>query len=215
VPLVSGQEGQEVAAVATTAGISLTPQGIPETPVPPVDAKPALALNTELDPGKSFMLTASHGGGGGGGVTQVAFDPEQRGLFAPGTTTPDGLPGQVPDTTIGPAGAGQAAARTDPYGSGSGHMGGMPMSPMMMGGMGGGMQQQNGRMAAMQNEPRPEVWDPVTGPPVAVGRRAEQQEQEEPEEREPALTKEKVRAALAEKFAELDRLSGRLRDGEK
>lgn len=214
-PLVSGQEGQEVTPqVATTAGISLTPQGTPDASVPPVDAKPAVALTSELDPGKSFMLTASHGGGGGGGVTQVAFDPEQHGLFAPGTATPDGLPGQVLDTTPGSAGAGQAAARTDPYGPGSGHMGGMPMSPMM-GAMGGGMQQQNGRMAAMQNEPRPEVWDPATGAPVAVGRRAEQQQSDEPEERKPALTKEQVQAALDEKFAQLDRLSGRMRDGGK
>jgi hypothetical protein len=93
-------------------------------------------------------------------------------------------------------------------------MGGMPMSPMMMGGMGGGMQGQNGRMAAMQNEPRPEVWDPATGAPIAVGRRAEQQ-REESEEGKPALTKEQVQAALAEKFAQLDRLRGQVKDGGK
>lgn len=217
VPLVSGQEGQEVtpqvAAVATTAGISLTPQ---ETPDPPVEAKPALALTSELDPGKPFMLTASHGGGGG--VTRVALDPEQHGLFAPGAAIADGLPGQVPGATAGSAGTGQAA-RTDPYGAGSGHMGGMPMSPMMMGGMGGGMQQQNSRMAAMPNEPRPEAWDPVTGAPVAVGRRTEpepeREQEQEQADRQPALTKEQVQAALAEKFAQLDRLRGRIKDGGK
>ena len=212
-PLVSGEVRQEVApqVAAATAGIALTPQGTPDTPVPPVDASAALALKSELDPGQSFSLTASHGGGGV--VQAIALDPEQHGLFAPGATTADGLPGQVPGTTTGSAVTG--AARTDPYGAGQGHMGGMPMSPMMMGGMGGGMQQQNGRMAAMPNEPRPEAWDPVTGAPVAVGRRAEPEPEQEQADRQPALTKEQVQAALAEKFAQLDRLSGRMKDGGK
>jgi hypothetical protein len=83
----------------------------------------------------------------------------------------------------------------------------MPMG--MMGGMGGmGGSQQNGRMAAMPNEARPEVWDPATGAPVAVGRR-EPAPQEEEKPGEKKLSQADIQAALAEKFAELDRLTER------
>jgi len=78
------------------------------------------------------------------------------------------------------------------------------MSPMMMGGMGGSMSQQNGRMSAVPNEPRPEVWDPSSGAPIALGRRAAPEPAQEARDQE--LSQEDVQAQLAEKFAELDRL---------
>lgn len=199
----------ENAPATVPAGLAVKPDG---TPVTPSDVTPTVSLASEVDPVKPVMLTASHGSGG---VTHaVALDPVRRGLFAPGTTTADALAGQVPPGTP-TVPAGSQTTHADPNGT-SGHMGGMPMSPMMLGGMAGGGQQQGGRMAAMPNEPRPDVWDPATVAPVAVGRRAQEQ-QDEQEEREPArhLSKEEVQAALAEKFAELDRLSGRGRDGGK
>jgi hypothetical protein len=61
-------------------------------------------------------------------------------------------------------------------------------------------------MAAMPNEPRPEVWDPATGAPIAVGRREREPEEEKPSEK---LSQADIQAALAEKFAELDRLTER------
>jgi hypothetical protein len=53
----------------------------------------------------------------------------------------------------------------------------------------------------------------VTGAPVAVGRRAEKEKEQE--EGQPELSKEQVQAALDEKFAQLDRLRGRVKDGGK
>jgi WXG100 family type VII secretion target len=192
--------------VATTQGIAGTPAletvALPaaEPATPAEAAKPDVKPVLEMGPDskKSFVLTASSGGGGG--VTHaIALDPQARGMFVPGTTTADGL--TVPGEPVTAPGAPGHGVPADP--SASPHMGGFPMG--MMGGMGGQMGQQNGgRMAAMPNEPRPEVWDPSNGTPVAVGRREREQEKREPE-----LSKEQVQAALAEKFAELDRLTER------
>jgi uncharacterized protein YukE len=234
--LVTPKERHEVAAAVTAAGTTVP--GTPATPgtplVPAAHATPAVhgtpavhatpaahatpavhataaglrhALETDA-PGKP--LTFSVGSGGAGGVHQVLdLEPKSRGMFAPGTTTPDGLVGQTTAETISGAAAPAASGRgvtADPYASGHMGMGGMPMG-MMMGGMGGlGGNQQNGRMAAMPNEPRPEVWDPSTGAPTAVGRREPEPEEEKPGEK---LSQADIQAALAEKFAELDRLTER------
>ncbi|TDV42170.1 WXG100 family type VII secretion target [Actinophytocola oryzae] len=199
--------------VATTHGIAATPaletlalpQVEPATPVEP--AKPALTPALELGPESKKFFGLSTSAGGGGGVTHaIALDPQSRGMFAPGTATADGLTVSDQITGATAPGASGRGAVTDP--NASPHMGGMPMG--MMGGMGGmgGQQQNGGRMAAMPNEPRPEVWDPSNGAPHAVGRREQEREQREERAPEP-LSKEQVQAALAEKFAELDRLMER------
>jgi uncharacterized protein YukE len=191
--LVTPQGTHEVAAAVTAAG---TPAA-PDAHV--VAANLQHALETDAS-GKPFSLAS-------GGVHQALnLEPQSRGMFAPGTTTPDGLVSQVPAETVnGATTSGQSArgVAADPLSSQ--HMGGMPMG-MMMGGMGGGMNQQNGRMAAMANEPRPEVWDPLTGSATAVGRREPEPEEEKGGEK---LSQADIQAALAEKFAELDRLTER------
>ncbi|MFL6119323.1 MAG: hypothetical protein ACJ73U_06875, partial [Actinophytocola sp.] len=199
----------ETAAVSQVTSQAVPHAGAAASAATPAEAaKHAVPAALELGPDakRSFALSASGLGGGGGVTHAVALDPHARGMSAPGTTTPDGLTVPVEPTTGAAAQGASGRAATDPYASQ--HMGGFPMSGMMMGGMGGmGGQQNNGRMAALPNEPRPEVWDPATGAPIAVGKR--EQEKEQPQEREPELSREEVRAALTEKFAELDRLMER------
>src|SRR6476469_5214030 len=207
--LVTPQQRHEVAAAV--AGGGTTTHATPGTPakplVPAAHATPAALQHALETDAQGKPLTFSHGGGG---VHQVVnLEPHSRGMFAPGTTTPDALVGQttaetISGTTPTPSARGVTA---DPLASG--HMGGMPMG--MMGGMGGmGGNQQNGRMAAMPNEPRPEVWDPASGAPGAVGRREREpvrEEEEKPSEKK--LSQADIQVALAAKFAELDRLTER------
>jgi uncharacterized protein YukE len=208
--LVTPQQRHEVAAAVAGGGTPAT-HGTPATPLAPAAKVTPAGLQHALETDASGKpVTFSLAGGGAGGVHQALnLEPQSRGMFAPGTATPDGLVGQTTAETISgatPAPSGRGAA-ADPYGSGHMGMGGMPMG--MMGGMGGmGGSQQNGRMAAMPNEARPEVWDPATGAPVAVGRR-EPAPQEEEKPGEKKLSQADIQAALAEKFAELDRLTER------
>lgn len=204
---------EEIAAAAvTSSGEPLIPAQATE-PAPEVPATKPEEQSTPVDTSaltkKPLSFSASAGGGGGAHMVAAQLDPEARGMFAP-TANPDALvAGQLPgEPAVSPAAtAGSPRGQADPYSSQ--HMGGMPMSPMMMGGMGGGMSQQNGRMAAMPNEPRPEVWDPLTGAPIALGRREPAPAPEPSQEKEQVLTPAEVQARLAEKFAELDRLMER------
>ena len=206
---------EEIAARAvTSSGEPLVPaqaaaavEPAPEVPATKPE-EPAAPVDTSALTKKPLSFSAS-AGGGGAHMVAAQLDPEARGMFAP-TANPDALvPGQVPgEPVVSPAAtAGSPRGQADPYSSQ--HMGGMPMSPMMMGGMGGQMSQQNGRMAAMPNEPRPEVWDPLTGTPIALGRREPAQAPEPSQEKDQVLTPAEVQARLAEKFAELDRLMER------
>lgn len=200
------ETAQEIAAQATATTTSgahsiVSPQATHEVATgATISGKPAAHAVT-------FSVASGSGSGGdSGGVHQVLNpEPESRGMFAPGTATTDGLAGQGPAETANGAGPAQAARGLTPDPYAPGHMSGMPMG--MMGGMGGaGGNQQNGRMAAMPNEPRPEVWDPVTGAPIpVVGRRAPEPEEKPGEQ----LSQAEIQATLAEKFAELDRLTER------
>lgn len=203
----------------TAAAISATPQEIPGaappssglTP-PPTGMSPTGHVPTsatfDVDQGASGP-TMSHGGGTPQSATA---GPEAHGLHAVGMATPDGFTGPASGTPVtgdDPAAPGQAAG-TDSQSPQQ--AGGFPMSPMMLGGMAGGMSTpQHGRMADMPNEPRPQVWDPVTSTPVVVGRSVPEPEPKPPPR--PELSKEDIHNQLAEKFAELDRLTQRRKDG--
>lgn len=174
---------------------------------------PAMDLNAVAK--SLFAVTASSGDATtAAGPTPPAawqMDPQERGMFVPtagaaaGGDAPQSA-GQPPtDPATGPlmdpaarshSAHGGAAGPADPSASS-----GYPMSPMMFGGMSGQSSQQNGRMAAVPNEPRPEVWDSSNGTPTALGR-----PEPSPEDREPELSQADAQALLAAKLAELDRL---------
>ena len=205
------QQRHEVAAAVATAGTgAIVPDSTVDStataPHTPVHTPAALQHALEIDaPGRPQVLSYGSDGGSGGVHQVVDLDPGTHGMVAPGTTTSDGLVGQTtPETIHGAAAAGRGAS-PDP--SAGQHMSGMPMGMGMgmgIGGMGGA--QQGGRMAALPNEPRPEVWDPLGGGPAAVGKRARQAEEDKPGEK---LTQAEIQAALEAKFAELDRLTER------
>ncbi|ONI87845.1 hypothetical protein ALI144C_07840 [Actinosynnema sp. ALI-1.44] len=188
-PLSRISQGEPMVAVATAQS---TPA---EPPVPPKDPDPTVERNT---------ATTTPGSGAVRHSAALQMNPADRGMFVPNTGTPPGTaqpPVEVPPNPA-PQGHTGRGAQTDPYAS---QMGGYPMSPMMLGGTGGGgMPQQGSRVTAVPNEPRPEAWDPQDAGPGALGRR-------EPEVRqsEPRLSRADLQAQLTEKLAELDRLMER------
>lgn len=122
-------------------------------------------------------------------------NPADRGMSMPGNAAPGGLAGiKTPGEPV----PGSATPGHPLSGAAAPQPGGTPMSPMMLGGMAGQGMTQDGRMAAMPIEPRPDAF-PLSGAAgAALGRRM------------PAKETEEARAAaqvkLTEKFAELDRL---------
>ncbi|ALG10357.1 hypothetical protein [Kibdelosporangium phytohabitans] len=203
-PLAAGVHSADAIVVKTSADVPVATggnsQGEPMVAVagqsspaePPVDPD-------KVTPKRSFAMTAGSGGvpAVGGAVQQSAalqMNPADRGMFVPGAEL---LPGDV-QPPAEPATRGHSARAGDP----NAQLSGYPMSPMMLGGMGGGqMSQQNSRVAAVPSEPRPEVWDSSNAGPGALGRR-----EPEPERHQAGMSKVEVEAQLAEKLAELDRL---------
>jgi hypothetical protein len=202
--------GEVVAELAATTQpeqhLVVTPEVPAETPAPPPEAPAKPDGTPTLDSGGTDTFATTVPTEGGENASNVTFNPESRGMFAPGATQ-DALPDLPAEQGTGPAASGRGGAVDAP----SGPMGGgMPMAPMMGGGMGMGMggmgQQQGGRMAAMPNEARPEIWDPATTSPNVVGRRDQEPERGNSES---PLSKEDIKARLGEKFADLDRLMER------
>ncbi len=152
--------------------------------VPLEDAVQPIRLAPEGEAGKVLPVST-------GGVVQ-AFSPDGS------ATAPESfrVPGDVGQVVPGPV------ARVDPHQGMP--MGGIPMSPMMMGGMGGGLPQQGGRMTNLSAESR-DAWDGVAGAPNAIGKR-EPGRDDEPCESQKPVSAEEAQARLADKLAELDRL---------
>ncbi|GAA4531758.1 WXG100 family type VII secretion target [Amycolatopsis samaneae] len=208
----------EETKVVTSTGepVTVTTQPPPVTTQPPpvtghvpspgqVKSVQFNATDGQQAPPVTQSASFGAGGGGGSGSASGAFKPEDRGMFTPGsgdTSTFQGL-----DASAAPAAHAPASKPghnpADPMTS---QPGGMPMSPMMMGGMagmGGQGGQQNSRMAAMPAEPRPDAWPSGSSASGTLGRR-EQNQHESTE-----FAEGEAKAKLAEKFAELDRLTER------
>ncbi|WP_033288615.1 hypothetical protein [Amycolatopsis jejuensis] len=191
----------------TTPPGSVTPPATPPGSVPPPG--PGNTGNPPVSHGAFGNHPTPYRAPGGdastGGLTPPPgpIDPERRGMALPGSGTLAGIgrgPGEIPNPAtvrgmVEPMPAGMQ--------SGGSSMGGFPMSPMMMGGMGMGAQggQQNSRMAAVPSEHRPEFEDPPVDDMGTLGRRASVPAPEEPE---PDFA-----AHLEEQLAELDRLMER------
>lgn len=160
-----------------------------------------------------FAVTPSSGGTTAGAIPHPAesrLDPQERGMFVP--TAGTAVSGDAPHSAAQPAYPATSShsvrgspGPSDPYAS---QTSGYPISPMMLGGMSGQPVQQNGRIAAVPNEPRPEFWDSPNDTPTALGR-PEPQPEPKPAAHEPELSRADAEALLAAKFAELDRLMER------
>ncbi|MFE3785972.1 WXG100 family type VII secretion target [Amycolatopsis sp. NPDC059090] len=120
----------------------------------------AATVDGTLDvPGAAAGTHSGTAPAGDGGLSRMAAAVSLPGAAG---AHPAELAAETPDSS---AKHGDPAVR-----DGSGLQGGMPMSPMMLGGMQGQQQQQNGRMAAVPAESKPEVWDPAVVLPVVLGR---------------------------------------------
>jgi uncharacterized protein YukE len=179
-----------------------------EAPIAPVDQDTdAVAVKTAADAPQATAPLA-----GEVAVWQMdpgeRVDPGERGMFVPtaGTAAGGGASQNAAQPYTDPAATshlahGGPAGPADPHAS---QTGGYPMSPAMLGGMSGRPAQQNGRIAAVPNAPRPEFWDSPDGTPTVLGRR-----ERKPEVRETELSRADAQAMFTEKFSELDRLIDR------
>ena len=185
----------EAAVVKTTADAPATPPTEP----PPLVAT-AQATSAPVEPPKNPDLPVDRMTTGSSAVRHSAalqMNPSDRGMFVPNAGPP---PSEVPPNPA-PQGQTSRGGQIDPYAPQTGGY----MSPMMLGGMGGGhTSQQGSRVTAVPNEPRPDAWDPSDAGPGALGRRAP-----EPDGRESPLSEADLHAQLAETLAELDRLTER------
>ncbi|GAA1029698.1 MULTISPECIES: WXG100 family type VII secretion target [Amycolatopsis] len=139
--------------------------------------------------GATAALHSGSADPGGAGPSRMA-----AAMHAPGAAGT--YPAEL--AAAGPYPAVQHGDAPDRDGAGA-QSGGMPMSPMMLGGMQGQQQQQNGRMAGVPAEPKPEIWNPPSVLPVVLGRAEPAPQASEAAEKPEPITPESV-------LAEVDKL---------
>ncbi|WP_370948064.1 WXG100 family type VII secretion target [Amycolatopsis sp. cg5] len=165
-----------VEAVAPTQGVK--PTTVSTVDIPVVDKPIAAVANGPSSPELSSAPkhAVATGSASTGGVRLPSVEVAPLSPQAPVRPLPAelaALPTGASSMTSG--GAAPVAATT----SHAAATGGMPMAPMMMGGLRGNDQDTERDVDAMLTED-PDVWDPATGAPAAIGRPARKPEPEAP-----------------------------------